>query len=131
MQYHLRKNGIHKQYLAHRLVAKAFIPNPLNKREVNHKDENIKNNNVDNLEWVTSKENANYGTRNERCAKANEKFCKGVVQYTLEGKYVTEYKSIREAAKKYNVRSENIMRVCQGKRTTSCGYKWKYKSQAC
>ena len=62
----LKKDGIEKTMQVHRLVALAFLPNPQNKPEVNHIDENKENNNVDNLEWVTSKENANYGTRNDK-----------------------------------------------------------------
>lgn len=53
-------------YWVHRLVAQTFIPNPDNKPEVNHKDENPANNRVDNLEWVTREENLNYGTRIQR-----------------------------------------------------------------
>ena len=53
----LSKKGKVVQKLVHRIVAKAFIKNPKNKPEVNHKNKNTYDNTVDNLEWVTSKEN--------------------------------------------------------------------------
>lgn len=57
---HLSKNGTNKNISLHRLVADAFIPNPGGKAQVNHKDGDKRNNSVDNLEWVTGKENINH-----------------------------------------------------------------------
>lgn len=70
-QYGLMKDGAQRTCRASRLVAAAFIPNPNNYPQVNHKDENKLNNNVDNLEWCTAKYNSNYGTRTLRVANAN------------------------------------------------------------
>ena len=60
------KNGVRKHKRVHRLVAEAFIPNPYNLPEINHKDENKKNNSSDNLEWCTSSYNKKYGTGSMR-----------------------------------------------------------------
>lgn len=57
-------NGKVKQHYVHRLVATAFIPNPLNKEQVNHKDGNKLNNNLSNLEWVTKSENQIHAIEN-------------------------------------------------------------------
>ena len=65
-QVTLIKDGKKKHYRVHRLVASAFLENPFNYTDVNHKDENKTNNHVDNLEWCTRKYNNNYGTKPER-----------------------------------------------------------------
>ena len=62
----LTKDGHYDTFSIHRLVAKAFIPNPLNLPQVNHKDEDKFNNRVDNLEWCDAKYNSNYGLRNSK-----------------------------------------------------------------
>ena len=66
MSIQLCLNGKLKKYFVHRLVAEAFLPNPDNLPQVNHKDEDKSNNRVDNLEWCTAKYNLSYGTRNIR-----------------------------------------------------------------
>ena len=62
LKVNLHCNGKHNIIRVHRLVAQAFIPNPDNLPQVNHKDENPSNDNVDNLEWCDQKYNINFGT---------------------------------------------------------------------
>ena len=66
LQVILSEKGNIKSKYVHQLVASAFIPNPNNYIEINHKDENKENNNFENLEWCTHKYNCNFGTRNIR-----------------------------------------------------------------
>lgn len=63
LRVNLYKNGCSKKYFIHRLVAQVFIPNPENKPNVNHKDCNIENNSVENLEWCTQSENILYAVK--------------------------------------------------------------------
>ena len=114
----LSKNGKKKNYLVHRLVAMTFIPNPDNLPQVNHKDENPSNNNVNNLEWCTSKYNINYGTRNERTSGSHKgktlsegtknkiseskkgkdnPNAKAILMYDKEGNFIKRFECIADA----------------------------------
>lgn len=115
--------GITRYLRVHRLVAESFIPNPDNKSQINHKDEVKTNNFVDNLEWMTAKENINYGTRNERSAKAQSK---SVTQYTKAGEIVKVWSSTHEAARQLGIRQGNISNVALGVNKTCGGFIWKY-----
>lgn len=109
----LTKDGNSKAFSVHRLVAEAFIPNPENFPEVNHKDENPLNCNVDNLEWCDRQYNIEY-------SKA-----KRVAQY-LDGEKIAEYKSIVIASKMTGIKRTNINNVLTGWTKTAGGYEWKY-----
>lgn len=123
-EVNLCKCGNYKTVMVHRLVAKAFLPNDENLPEVNHKDENKDNNHVDNLEWCTSKYNANYGTRNQRMIK--EKTFKPVVMMDKDGNVVKKFKSLGEATRETGFDISAIIRACKGKQKTSMGYRWSY-----
>ena len=119
----LYKNNIKKEYLVHRLVAEAFIDNPDNLFQVNHRDENKLNNNVDNLEWCDAKYNINFGTCIERRSK---KKSKPVLQYTLDGEFVREWPSTMECGRN-GFNQGNIWMCCQGKLKKYKGFIWRYK----
>lgn len=113
----LNKNGIRKQVLIHRLVAEAFIPNPNNYREVNHKDGNKLNNDVSNLEFCTYSENLKHAYKNN-LRKTKKYIC------VETGK---EYSSTIEIEKLTGISRQHITQCCKGTRKTTGGYHWKYK----
>ena len=127
-----------KKYLVHRLVAEAFIPNPKNKPQVNHKDLNKLNNCVDNLEWVTSRENNIHARLLGAYKKANARTsfvkprAKIVNQYDLNHNYIRSYLGSKEAELilrdlGIKVNARNIRSVCTGERKTAGGYIWSYE----
>jgi hypothetical protein len=114
----LHKNGS-KTVKVHRLVAQAFIPNPQNLPEVNHKDENKKNNFYNNLEWCTTKYNLTYGHRldcaiGERNSKSklNEKQVAEIREIYKKGDLQFGQSAL---AKKYGVRHPTIAAIVKGK----------------
>lgn len=129
----LYKNGISKNRHIHRLVAEAFIPNPNNLPQVNHKDEDKKNNCTDNLEWCTNYYNSNYGSRNitisEKMKGKNvncPSLSKRVAQYTKDGRLIAIYPSSMEAYRQTGCDSSWIIKCCKGTVAYAKGYIWRY-----
>ena len=125
----LSKEGVHKNFCVHRLVAEAFLDNPNNLPCVNHKDENKTNNYVDNLEWCTSEYNQSYGTKGKRVSikMTNGKLSKPILQYDLDGNFIKEWISGMEIQRQLGFSRGNISNCCLGRYKQSNGYKWKYK----
>lgn len=116
------KNGKLKLLSVHRCVAKAFIPNPKNLPQVNHKDECKTNNCVSNLEWCSAKYNTNYGTGHMRATYSESK---SVLQLTLDGELVKRWLSATEAGQ-HGFGEGNVANCCRGKLATAYGYKWQF-----
>lgn len=121
LQVSLCANGKCKTFILHRLVAKTFIPNPNNYKEVNHKDENKYNNNVSNLEWCTRSYNMKYGNQ-------INKHCKAIKKYNLKGYYLCTYKSAREASLIEKINYSGISQCCNKKIKTYKGYIWRFSN---
>ena len=146
----LSKNGVHKWLKVHRLVAIAFISNPHNYLTVNHKNEIKTCNEVWNLEWMTIKDNNNYGSRRYRISVAQrgkprdyakgeknyfygKRFCgkdnvtsKRVYQYTFDGEFIRSFDCVREAAETIGVSKSFMGLMCNGKRKQTKGYLFSY-----
>lgn len=107
----LWSNKKYHRLLVHRLVAKAFIPNPNNLPQINHKDEDSTNNYVDNLEWCTCKYNINYNDLIERRSKNK---CRKIDVFDIENRFIETVASGIEASKKYKVSRGSISSCCNG-----------------
>ena len=123
---HLSYQGkaIHKT--VHRLVAEAFIPNPDNLPEINHKDENTTNNAASNLEWCEQLYNIHYGTGIERRASKKRKV---IAKYTKDGTYICTYDSVIAAANSVGKgrSGTGLISSCANHKTPSAyGYIWRY-----
>lgn len=115
----------------HRLVAETFIPNPDNLPQVNHKDCNKDNNHVDNLEWVSGRDNLDHAWSNRLRDISglnvyNKNKSRKVSQYTLKGEFVRNFDSIQEASRSVKTTPSNLKAVCDGKRHKCKGYVWRY-----
>ena len=123
----LCKNGISTHFLVHRLVAKTFIDNRNNLNEVNHKDGNKQNNNVNNLEWCSHSENIIYAYKNG-LHKTNyihgNTPSRPVNQYDLNGNFIKKWESVSEAQKALNI--SHISECCRDIRKKTHNFIWRY-----
>jgi len=115
------ENG-NKKFYIHRLVAEVYIPNPNNYNQVNHKDLNKHNNNINNLEWCNEVMNMQHNANNK------PENSKKVIQLDLldENKIIGTFNSIKEASIKTKINNTSIIHCCSGKYKKAGGYKWKY-----
>ena len=121
MEVSLFQNNVKSTRKVHRLVAEAFLNNPMMYPEINHKDENRSNNRVDNLEWCSHRYNIDYGSRNQRISKKNSR-----PVYQMHNTYVVKkWPSIRAAASE-GYDSGRISDCCNGKAKHHKGYEWRW-----
>ena len=108
----LCKDGKVKKYKIHRLVAEAYLPNPNNLPQVDHIDGNKMHNYLNNLQWITNRDN---------CRKSNNK---PILQYDLDGNFIREWECAYDVGKEVNTGNINCHK---GRTKTAYGFIWKYK----
>ena len=131
----LYKNGKEKLLRVHRLVAMAFLPNPNNLPQVNHKDGNKQNNSVDNLEWCEQSYNMKHAyknglqipSENQRKAIINtNKLKQKKVCQIKDGEIINTFSGISEASRQTKISISCISRCCNLKRKSTNGYEWRF-----
>ena len=133
----LAKDGINISKFIHRLVAEAFIPNPNNLPQINHKDEDPSNNCVYNLEWCDAKYNMNYGTINRRRGESlgygkDNPYSIPIIQYDKNGEFIKEWDSTMDVERELHIQHSNITKCCKKQLhfKTAGGFIWRYKEKA-
>lgn len=124
----LKQNGKQKQHRVNILVYESFIGPVPEGMHINHINEDKTDNRLENLNLMTPKQNANWGTRNDRIssAKINGKMSKAIYQYSLDGQLVNKYPSAKEAARETGFDQGFISACARGEHETAYGYIWRY-----
>ena len=119
--------GYRRNLFIHRLLATHFIPNPLEKPQVNHIDGNKQNNCLNNLEWVTCAENAQHAIRTGLCDARTLAQSVAIIQETKDGQFVARHTSLHEAGRTTQIAWQNISKVVRGLRPFAGGFSWRYE----
>lgn len=120
-------DGKIKNYKVHRVVYESVTGQPIPEgMQVNHIDENKTNNHITNLNLMTCKENANWGTRNERVRRSQSK---SVEQYDKDGNLIQVWPSTNEVQRQLGFNKGNISSCCNGRCNSAYGFIWKYVTE--
>lgn len=133
----LSRNCKQHTYTIHKLVMEHFNRCAFDYEVINHKDHNKLNNNIDNLEYITQKENIRDAWENDLCKKVRNQAKINILkasnhtkikinQYDMNGKFIKQWNYIREVQKELGISNANIIKCCKGERKSAGGYIWKY-----